>query len=119
LTGVLAVMIHEPAVLIEGVLFRARYIGSTQLVCEGQPTKTTRMTQAEEAVSRIKVRPAVGFLFFSCAVPLVLVEALFKSLGFIGITAIMSFDVLLTVTALFVALRSVCFIFASVAAAQR
>ncbi|XP_052121501.1 uncharacterized protein LOC113202824 isoform X3 [Frankliniella occidentalis] len=41
-------------VLIEGVLFRARYLGSTQLVCEGQPTKTTRMMQAEEAVSRIK-----------------------------------------------------------------
>ncbi|RZF41468.1 hypothetical protein LSTR_LSTR000182 [Laodelphax striatellus] len=49
------VMIHEPAVLIEGVLFRARYLGSTQLVCEGQPTKSTRMLQAEEAVSRIKV----------------------------------------------------------------
>jgi hypothetical protein len=60
--GVLAVMIHEPAVLIEGVLFRARYLGSTQLVCEGQPTKTTRMTQAEEAVSRIKVRPALSFI---------------------------------------------------------
>ncbi|XP_052121506.1 uncharacterized protein LOC113202824 isoform X8 [Frankliniella occidentalis] len=44
----------DPAVLIEGVLFRARYLGSTQLVCEGQPTKTTRMMQAEEAVSRIK-----------------------------------------------------------------
>ncbi|XP_065207556.1 protein lin-10-like isoform X2 [Planococcus citri] len=42
-------------VLIEGVLFRARYLGSTQLVCEGQPTKATRMMQAEEAVSRIKV----------------------------------------------------------------
>lgn len=42
-------------VLIEGVLFRARYLGSTQLVCEGQPTKSTRMVQAEEAVSRIKV----------------------------------------------------------------
>ncbi|XP_071553724.1 uncharacterized protein [Temnothorax nylanderi] len=41
-------------VLIEGVLFRARYLGSTQLVCEGQPTKSTRMCQAEEAVSRIK-----------------------------------------------------------------
>uniref|UniRef100_T1ITW1 PDZ domain-containing protein n=1 Tax=Strigamia maritima TaxID=126957 RepID=T1ITW1_STRMM len=48
------VLIHEPAVLIEGVLFRARYLGSTQLVCEGQPTKATRMMQAEEAVSRIK-----------------------------------------------------------------
>ncbi|XP_055680912.1 uncharacterized protein LOC129788691 [Lutzomyia longipalpis] len=44
----------DPAVLIEGVLFRARYLGSTQLVCEGQPTKSTRMIQAEEAVSRIK-----------------------------------------------------------------
>ncbi|CAG0887769.1 unnamed protein product [Cyprideis torosa] len=41
--------------LIEGVLFRARYLGTTELVCEGQqPTKTTRMMQAEEAVSRIK-----------------------------------------------------------------
>jgi hypothetical protein len=50
-----SVLIHEPQVLIEGVLFRARYLGSTQLVCEGQPTKATRMMQAEEAVSRIKV----------------------------------------------------------------
>ena len=49
------VMVHEPAVLIEGVLFRANYLGSTQIVCEGQPTKYTRMMQAEEAVSRIKV----------------------------------------------------------------
>jgi hypothetical protein len=49
------VFILEPQVLIEGVLFRARYLGSTQLVCEGQPTKSTRMMQAEEAVSRIKV----------------------------------------------------------------
>ena len=48
-------MVHEPAVLIEGVLFRARYLGSTQLVSEGQPTKSTRMMQAEEAVTRIKV----------------------------------------------------------------
>ena len=45
----------DPKVLIEGVLFRARYLGSTQLVCDGQPTKATRMMQAEEAVSRIKV----------------------------------------------------------------
>ncbi|XP_023705742.1 uncharacterized protein LOC111863551 isoform X9 [Cryptotermes secundus] len=49
-------------VLIEGVLFRARYLGSTQLVCEGQPTKTTRMTQAEEAVSRIKDPGAAGVM---------------------------------------------------------
>merc|ERR1719495_2571328 len=47
-------------VLIEGVLFRARYMGSTQLVCEGQPTKATRMMQAEEAVSRIKALAPEG-----------------------------------------------------------
>lgn len=47
--------------LIEGVLFRARYLGSTQLACEGQPTKATRMLQAEEAVSRIKVLYKTGF----------------------------------------------------------
>lgn len=49
--------------LIEGVLFRAKYLGSTQLVCEGQPTKTTRMMQAEEAVSRIKVSFLCFFFF--------------------------------------------------------
>ena len=43
-------------VLIEGVLFRARYLGSTQLVTDGNPTKLTRMLQAQEAVGRIKVR---------------------------------------------------------------
>lgn len=56
-------MIHEPAVLIEGVLFRARYLGSTQLACEGQPTKSTRMMQAEEAVSRIKVIYLINISF--------------------------------------------------------
>jgi len=30
--------VTDPKVLIEGVLFRARYLGSTQLVCDGQPT---------------------------------------------------------------------------------
>ncbi|XP_033309363.1 uncharacterized protein LOC117210445 isoform X10 [Bombus bifarius] len=47
-------LLNDSSVLIEGVLFRARYLGSTQLVCEGEPTKSTRMCQAEEAVSRIK-----------------------------------------------------------------
>ncbi|CAL7941445.1 unnamed protein product [Xylocopa violacea] len=47
-------LLDDSSVLIEGVLFRARYLGSTQLVCEGEPTKSTRMCQAEEAVSRIK-----------------------------------------------------------------
>ncbi|KAK7116843.1 hypothetical protein V1264_002454 [Littorina saxatilis] len=45
----------RPQVLIEGVLFRARYLGSTQLVSEGQPSKAMRMMQAQEAVGRIKV----------------------------------------------------------------
>ncbi len=44
-------------VLIEGVLFRARYLGSTQLATDGNPTKLTRMLQAQEAVGRIKVSP--------------------------------------------------------------
>lgn len=52
----IAVIVHEPAVLIEGVLFRARYLGSTQLICEGRPTKASRMMQAQEAVARVKVR---------------------------------------------------------------
>lgn len=62
-------LLDDPTVLIEGVLFRARYLGSTQLACEGQPTKSTRMCQAEEAVSRIKVSLFITFtvsLFFYC-----------------------------------------------------
>jgi hypothetical protein len=47
---------ENPSVLIEGVLFRARYLGSTQLISEGQPSKALRMMQAQEAVGRIKVR---------------------------------------------------------------
>ncbi|UJR37903.1 hypothetical protein I4U23_030591 [Adineta vaga] len=42
------------SVLIEGVLFRCRYLGSTQLLVEGNPTKASRMMQAQEAVGRIK-----------------------------------------------------------------
>lgn len=57
-------LLDDPSVLIEGVLFRARYLGSTQLVCEGQPTKSTRMCQAEEAVSRIKVCYSIYYFFF-------------------------------------------------------
>lgn len=48
-------MVHEPAVLIEGVLFRARYLGSTQLTTDSRPTKANRMAQAQEAVTRVKV----------------------------------------------------------------
>ena len=45
----------EPTVLIEGILFRAAYLGSTQLMSESQPSKAIRMLQAQEAVGRIKV----------------------------------------------------------------
>ncbi|CAF1136782.1 unnamed protein product [Adineta steineri] len=45
---------ENSSVLIEGVLFRCRYLGSTQLPIEGNPTKTSRMMQAQEAVERIK-----------------------------------------------------------------
>lgn len=54
----LSVALRDPtneAVLIEGVLFRASYLGSTQLVSEGQPSKRMRTVQAQEAVNRIKV----------------------------------------------------------------
>lgn len=44
----------DPTVLIEGILFRASYLGSTQLVSEVQPSKAMRMMQAQEAVGRIK-----------------------------------------------------------------
>lgn len=46
---------NNDTVLIQGVLFRASYLGSTQLVSEGQPSKAMRMLQAQEAVGRIKV----------------------------------------------------------------
>ncbi|CAM4884833.1 unnamed protein product [Rotaria socialis] len=45
---------ENSSVLIEGVLFRCRYLGSTQLLAEGNPTKASRMMQAQEAVGRIK-----------------------------------------------------------------
>ncbi|CAM4751654.1 unnamed protein product [Rotaria magnacalcarata] len=54
---VLTRIIPDPensSVLIEGVLFRCRYLGSTQLPAEGNPTKISRMVQAQEAVECIK-----------------------------------------------------------------
>ena len=61
----ISALLNDSSVLIEGVLFRARYLGSTQLVCEGEPTKSTRMCQAEEAVSRIKVRLSFFYSMFA------------------------------------------------------
>ncbi|KAI3388671.1 hypothetical protein SNEBB_001713 [Seison nebaliae] len=54
---------HDPSVLIEGVLFRCKYLGSTQLMTSmktakrnssSQATKAMRMAQAQEAVNMIK-----------------------------------------------------------------
>ena len=44
----------EPEDLIEGIIFTAHYLGSTQLQSERNPGKNARMMQAQEAVSRIK-----------------------------------------------------------------
>lgn len=44
---------HEE--LVDGVLFAAKYLGSTQLLSERSPPPSTRMAQAQEAVDRVKV----------------------------------------------------------------
>ncbi|XP_008835275.1 amyloid-beta A4 precursor protein-binding family A member 3 isoform X2 [Nannospalax galili] len=40
--------------LIDGVIFGAKYLGSTQLLSERSPPSSTRMAQAQEAVDRVK-----------------------------------------------------------------
>ncbi|KAH0625790.1 hypothetical protein JD844_034038 [Phrynosoma platyrhinos] len=44
----------EPEDLLEGVIFGAKYLGSTQLVSERNPPTSVRMAQAQEAMDRIK-----------------------------------------------------------------
>lgn len=43
-----------PEELMDGVLFGAKYLGSTQLLSERSPPPSTRMAQAQEAVDRVK-----------------------------------------------------------------
>lgn len=43
---------HEE--LVDGVIFSAKYLGSTQLLSERSPPPSTRMAQAQEAVDRVK-----------------------------------------------------------------
>nr|KAF6347764.1 amyloid beta precursor protein binding family A member 3 [Myotis myotis] len=43
---------HED--LCDGVIFGAKYLGSTQLVSERNPPPSTRMAQAQEAMDRVK-----------------------------------------------------------------
>uniref|UniRef100_A0AAY5LA82 Amyloid beta precursor protein binding family A member 2 n=1 Tax=Esox lucius TaxID=8010 RepID=A0AAY5LA82_ESOLU len=44
----------EPEDLIDGIIFAANYLGSTQLLSDKNPSKGIRMAQAHEAVSQVK-----------------------------------------------------------------
>ncbi|XP_073770633.1 amyloid-beta A4 precursor protein-binding family A member 1 isoform X4 [Danio rerio] len=44
----------DPEDLIDGIIFAANYLGSTQLLSERTPTKSARMQQAQEAMSRVR-----------------------------------------------------------------
>ncbi|KAJ8408341.1 hypothetical protein AAFF_G00257550 [Aldrovandia affinis] len=44
----------DPEDLLDGVIFGAKYLGSTQLLSEKNPSTNARMAQAQEAVDRIK-----------------------------------------------------------------
>lgn len=50
----------EPEDLLDGVIFGAKYLGSTQLISERNPPTSVRMAQAQEAVDRIKVQEGKG-----------------------------------------------------------
>ncbi|XP_051028839.1 amyloid-beta A4 precursor protein-binding family A member 3 [Acomys russatus] len=43
-----------PEELMDGVIFGAKYLGSTQLLSERSPPPSTRMAQAQEAMDRVK-----------------------------------------------------------------
>lgn len=45
----------DPDDLLDGVIFGAKYLGSTQLQSDRNPSTSARMAQAQEAVDRIKV----------------------------------------------------------------
>ncbi|KAJ0069161.1 hypothetical protein NL108_003076, partial [Boleophthalmus pectinirostris] len=44
----------EPEDLIDGIIFAANYLGCTQVLSDKNPTKSVRMSQAQEAVNHIK-----------------------------------------------------------------
>ncbi|KAK2834506.1 hypothetical protein Q7C36_015207 [Tachysurus vachellii] len=44
----------EPEDLIDGIIFAANYLGSTQLFSDRNPSKSVRMMQAQEAVDKVK-----------------------------------------------------------------
>lgn len=45
----------DPEDLLDGVVFGAKYLGSTQIKSEKNPSTNARMAQAQEAMDRIKV----------------------------------------------------------------
>uniref|UniRef100_A0A8C2XF49 Amyloid-beta A4 precursor protein-binding family A member 3 n=1 Tax=Cyclopterus lumpus TaxID=8103 RepID=A0A8C2XF49_CYCLU len=51
----------EPEDLIDGIIFAANYLGCTQVLSDKNPSKSVRMSQAHEAVSRIKVIYAAAY----------------------------------------------------------
>ncbi|XP_028813440.1 amyloid-beta A4 precursor protein-binding family A member 2 isoform X2 [Denticeps clupeoides] len=44
----------EPEDLVDGIIFAANYLGSTQLLSDRNPSKNIRMMQAQEALDRVK-----------------------------------------------------------------
>ncbi|XP_060893500.1 amyloid-beta A4 precursor protein-binding family A member 1 [Labrus mixtus] len=50
----------DPEDLIDGIIFAANYLGSTQLLSDKTPSKNVRMMQAQEAVSKIKTAQKVA-----------------------------------------------------------
>lgn len=50
----------DPEDLIDGIIFAASFLGSTQLLSEKTPDKSARMQQAQEAMSRVQVRLRAG-----------------------------------------------------------
>ncbi|TWW66767.1 Amyloid-beta A4 precursor protein-binding family A member 1 [Takifugu flavidus] len=45
----------DPEDLVDGIIFAATYLGCTHLLSERTPTKSARMQQAQEAMSRVRV----------------------------------------------------------------
>lgn len=45
----------EPEDLVNGIIFAANYLGSTQLLSDRNPSKSIRMKQAQEALDCVKV----------------------------------------------------------------
>lgn len=71
--------------LLDGVVFGAKYLGSTQIRSDRNPSTNARMAQAQEAVDRIKVIQIKALLLkkicFLCD-PIVLVYAVLSVIVF-------------------------------------